>query len=57
MSLKQWVWLGLFVGSTVGGFVPLIWGESALSFASIIASSVGGLLGIWAGYKMSRRFS
>jgi uncharacterized membrane protein YeaQ/YmgE (transglycosylase-associated protein family) len=56
MSLKQWVWGGLFVGSTVGGFVPMIWGESAFSFSSFVASSVGGILGIWAGYALSRRF-
>ena len=56
MSMKQWVWGGVFVGSTVGGLVPLLWGESAMSFASIIGSTVGGGLGIWAGYQLSRRF-
>ena len=56
MSLKQWVWGGVFVGSTVGGLVPLIWGESALSVSAIIGSFVGGILGIWAGYKLSRRY-
>ncbi|MFZ2187641.1 MAG: hypothetical protein WAV46_03410 [Candidatus Moraniibacteriota bacterium] len=44
----------LLIGSTLGGLVPLAWGESALSFSSIIFTALGGLLGIWLGFKMSR---
>jgi hypothetical protein len=52
--MKQLVWFGLFVGSTLGSFVPLLWGDSVLSFSSIVFSAVGGLLGIWAGYRIGR---
>jgi hypothetical protein len=56
MSLKKWVWVGLFVGSTVGGFVPMIWGESAISMTAFVTSFLGGIAGIWAGYECHKRF-
>ena len=56
MSLKAWVWIGMFVGSTVGSLVPVLWGESLLSVTSFIASFVGGIAGVWAGYEFHKRF-
>ncbi len=44
----------MIIGSAVGGFIPALWGEGFFSFSSIILSAVGGVLGIWAGYKISR---
>ncbi len=55
MTLKKWVWLGMLVGSSVGGFVPMIWGDSALSVSGFILSFVGGIGGIWAGYECHKR--
>ncbi len=52
MSRKSWVWFGLTVGSLVGGYAPLLWGGDTLSFTSIGLSAVGGLVGIWAGFKI-----
>ena len=46
------IWLGLFVGSTVGGYVPTLWGAGMLSFSTLIGSFAGGILGIWLGYRM-----
>ncbi len=48
------IWLGLFVGSTVGGFVPLLWGDGAFSLSAVLTSAVGGIIGIWLGYRMTR---
>jgi hypothetical protein len=56
MNNKPLIWIGLFVGSTIGGFVPMFWHESLLSLSSVVCSGVGGLLGIWAGYKIGQRF-
>jgi hypothetical protein len=52
--MKMMVWGGVFVGSTIGGFIPTLWGDSFLSFSSIILTAVGGLAGIWLGFKLGR---
>jgi hypothetical protein len=54
MSRKTLIWIGLFVGSSVGGIVPLLWGSSAFSFSSVILSAAGGIGGILLGYKISK---
>ena len=51
MDRKKLVWIGLFVGSTVGGFVPALWGAGLLSVSGIIFSGIGGISGIWLGFK------
>jgi len=56
MSAKTLIWIGVFVGSTVGGFLPSLWGDNAFSFSAIIFSTIGGLLGIWGGFKLSKMF-
>ena len=40
-------------GSTIGGLVPLLWGDSGLSLTALLLSGVGGLLGLWVGVKLS----
>lgn len=40
------------IGSAAGSYVPLLWGGSSFSFASVIFAGVGGLLGIWLGYRL-----
>lgn len=54
MSPKFWIMGGLIVGSWVGGYVPQLWGNDLVSFSSIIGNFIGGAIGIWAGYKMSK---
>ena len=49
--MKQMVWLGAIVGSTIGGFVPELWGAGAFSFSSLLLSAAGGILGIYLAYK------
>ena len=53
METKRMVYFGLFVGSSIGSYLPNLWGDSFLSFPSIILSAVGGLVGIYIGYKLS----
>jgi predicted MFS family arabinose efflux permease len=52
VARSKLIWLGLFVGSTVGGLVPSLWGADMLSFSSVLLSGVGGVLGIWLGYRL-----
>lgn len=54
MDTKKLCWIGLFVGSTIGGYLPVLWGGDLLSFSSIFGSLVGGLLGIWVGYRIGQ---
>lgn len=53
---KKFVWIGLFVGSTVGGMVPGLWGAGLFSGWGVLFSLLGGLAGIWAGFKAGQRF-
>lgn len=46
------VWLGVFVGSTVGGFVPILFGASVFSLWTVVGSGIGGIIGIWAGLRL-----
>jgi len=53
MNTRAFVWIGIFVGSTIGSFVPLLWGGDLISYSSIIFSGIGALAGIWLAYKLS----
>ncbi len=53
MRRTSLVWVGLAVGSAVGGYLPALWGGELLSFSSLILSGVGGIVGIWLGYRFS----
>jgi hypothetical protein len=52
MSSNRLVWVGMVVGSAVGGIIPTLWGAGYFSFSSIILTAVGGFLGIWFGFKL-----
>ena len=49
---KKTIMLGMLLGSTIGGYVPAIFGASAFSIASVICGAIGGLLGIWLSYRL-----
>ncbi len=42
----------MFVGSTIGGFIPALWGGGIMS--DIILSGAGALAGIWVGFRISQ---
>ena len=48
---KKFVWIGFFVGSTAGNMLPLLWGGDAISVSGVVLSIVGGIVGIWVGYR------
>ena len=43
---------GAIVGSTVGGFIPSLWHASMFSVWGVILSTIGGVVGIWAAWKI-----
>lgn len=53
MSKKTLIWIGIFVGSTIGSYLPVLWGDAGFfSFSSIIFSTIGGLVGVYIGFKL-----
>ncbi|GAB4315987.1 MAG: hypothetical protein Kow0074_03820 [Candidatus Zixiibacteriota bacterium] len=53
MNGRAMIWIGMFVCSTIGGFLPIAWGGTALSPAGLVCSTIGAFIGIWLGYKIS----
>lgn len=54
MNTKTLIWIGVAVGSTLGSLVPELWGSSVFSVSSVVFSTIGGVLGIWGGYRISQ---
>lgn len=54
MESKTIVWIFMFIGSTIGGLIPNLWGAGLISFSGIILSGVGAIAGIYVGFKISR---
>ena len=54
MLPKVLIWIGLLVGSTAGGYVPTAFGVGLFSLWSVVGSVVGGVAGIFAGYKLAQ---
>lgn len=53
METKHYIYIGIFVGSSAFGYLgSLIDHGNFFGFWSIFLSTVGGLLGIWIGYKL-----
>ena len=51
---KKFVWIGFFVGSTIGNLLPLLWGGDAISVSGVVLSLLGGIAGIWIGYRFAQ---
>ncbi len=53
METKTYIWIGIAVGSTLGGFLgSLLDHGNLIGIWSILLSTIGGIAGIWAGYKL-----
>ncbi|MDB5194451.1 MAG: hypothetical protein JWN50_465 [Parcubacteria group bacterium] len=55
MNTKTSTWIGAALGSSIGGFIPELWGAGPISFSSIFLGSVGAIIGIYIGFKMANR--
>lgn len=54
-STKPLIWIGMFIGGTIGGFIPMLWGESGLSMSGILFNAIGAILGIYFAFKLSNQ--
>ncbi len=56
MSTRTAIWIGLFVGSLIGGAIPELFGAGLLSAWAIVGNFAGGLIGIWIGYLIGNAY-
>jgi len=54
MSGKRLIWIGSIVGSFVGGLIPGLWHASMFSMWGLVFSTIGGIVGIWAGWRIGQ---
>jgi uncharacterized membrane protein YeaQ/YmgE (transglycosylase-associated protein family) len=41
------VWVFITIGGLIGGYIPVLFGQSDFSILSIITGGVGSLVGVW----------
>jgi uncharacterized membrane protein YeaQ/YmgE (transglycosylase-associated protein family) len=51
--MQKRIWLGVVIGSVIGGLIPDLWGADLFSYSSVLLSTIGALAGLWLGYRMS----
>jgi uncharacterized membrane protein YeaQ/YmgE (transglycosylase-associated protein family) len=49
--MRARIWVGVLVGSTVGGFIPQLWGADMFSYSSVLFSCLGAFTGLWLCYR------
>lgn len=42
------------VGSLIGGLIPNLWNSSMFSMSDVTFTAIGGIIGIWVGYKLNQ---
>jgi len=52
MTRKSAIRIGLIIGTTLGSYIPVLWGDGFLSLSSVLFSAMGGILGVYVGYKI-----
>ena len=51
------IWIGILIGSTIGGFIPDLWGAGLFSYSSVLLSGFGAVVGLLIGYKLAEQWS
>jgi predicted MFS family arabinose efflux permease len=50
--MRARIWLGILIGSSVGGLTPELWGGDLISYSGVLLSGVGAFVGLWIAYKL-----
>jgi dipeptide/tripeptide permease len=51
--MRSSIWIAIFIGSTIGGMIPGLWGDGIFSYSSVLLSGVGAFAGLWLVHKIS----
>ncbi|HSX29175.1 MAG TPA: hypothetical protein VLE73_01290 [Candidatus Saccharimonadales bacterium] len=51
---KLLIWIGITVGSALGGWIGSLMGGGLFGWQSILLSTLGAFAGIYAGYKLGQ---
>ena len=51
---KRIITLGMIVGSFLGSYTPMLWGDDGLSFSSVLFGGIGAFIGVWLAFKFTR---
>ena len=54
MPTKFLIYSGMMIGSLIGGYIPTFFGVNMLSIIPIFTSSLGAVVGVYIGYKLSK---
>ena len=53
---KLLITIGAAIGGIIGAYIPFLWGDTDIfSGWSILLATVGGIVGIWVGFKLAQR--
>lgn len=50
--MRAYIWIGILIGSTIGGLIPGLWGGEMFSYSGLLLSGAGAFVGLWLGYKL-----
>ncbi len=54
MESRRAIYMGMFIGGLIGGYIPALWGAGLFSFSSLIGNALGACVGIWVMFKLTR---
>jgi uncharacterized membrane protein YeaQ/YmgE (transglycosylase-associated protein family) len=49
--MRARIWLGILIGSSVGGLIPELWGAGMFSYSSVLFSGIGAFVGLLISYQ------
>ncbi|MFA6463686.1 MAG: hypothetical protein WCV55_01620 [Candidatus Paceibacterota bacterium] len=57
MSTKSLVFIFMTIGSIIGGYIPMLWGEGSFSMSALVFSSIFAIVGIIVGFKIGQEMN